>query len=74
MLSRSSEVTYTCPFLLANHEIFGKNDKLIIYTDQADATGMVAANSRGAAAESLFCLVCVCVCVCVECDLLNVFF
>ena len=28
--------------------------KLIIYTGQADATGMVAGNSRGAAAESLF--------------------
>ena len=35
--------------------IFGKNDKLTIYTGQADATGMVAENYRGVAAQSLFC-------------------
>ena len=45
--------------ILTIHEIFGKNDKLTIYTGQADATGMVAGNSRSAATESLFCFRCV---------------
>ena len=54
LLNIHSEVTYVSK-ILTIHEIFGKNDKLTIYTGQADATGMVAGNSRGAAAESLFC-------------------
>ena len=54
LLNIHSEVSYVSK-ILTIHEIFGKNDKLTIYTGQADATGMVAGNSRGAAAESLFC-------------------